>query len=379
MTVSTTVGACVLLIVMGAAVPRPVSAQEPSAFAGSWTLNRQLSQFPAEVGFSADFLGPIGPDGSPTPGRGGNRGAANGPGIARESEDDARRISVLTDEVRVPFDRLSIAAQPSLVTITPDRASARAFHTDGRDDEISLGRVTASATTRWDAGRLVILYKAQIGRELRYTYSINTSPTQLIVDVEFLERGGGDRVRRIYEPTVAGDTRAAPASIPPAATAAPAAASVPAVPPAAQPSAAVDQRPDASLKGLARLGVVVEDLGTEAVGCGLKQDVLETAVSKHLTDAGLRVIRNSDDDTYLYVNINVAKVSAGLCVSRYDVTLYTHAAARLSYTESPVLVQIELLHKGGIAGGAPAANADGVLKSVLEYVDQFSMRIRSAN
>jgi hypothetical protein len=42
------------------------------------------------------------------------------------------------------------------------------------------------------------------------------------------------------------------------------------------------------------------------------------------------------------------------------------------------LLQAELLHKGGIAGGAPAAHAAGVVKSVLEYVDQFSARIRNA-
>jgi hypothetical protein len=38
-----------------------------------------------------------------------------------------------------------------------------------------------------------------------------------------------------------------------------------------------------------------------------------------------------------------------------------------------------LLHKGGLAGGSPAAHADGVLKSVLEYLDQFTTRIREAN
>jgi hypothetical protein len=91
------------------------------------------------------------------------------------------------------------------------------------------------------------------------------------------------------------------------------------------------------------------------------------------------VIRNSDDDTYLYVNINTASVSAGLCVSRYDAFLYTHTTAKLSYQGTPVLVQVSLLHKGGIAGGAPAAHADGVLRGVQEYVDQFATRIRAAN
>jgi hypothetical protein len=140
----------------------------------------------------------------------------------------------------------------------------------------------------------------------------------------------------------------------------------------------IDQRPDAALKGLTKLGLVLEDLSGDAIACGLKQDTLETTVSKHLSDAGFRVVRHSDDDTYMYVNINTAKVSTGLCVSRYDVTIYSHAAAKLPHTESPVLLQVELLHKGGIAGGAPDAHANGVTKSLIEFVDQFSTRIRNA-
>jgi hypothetical protein len=191
--------------------------------------------------------------------------------------------------------------------------------------------------------------------------------------VEFVERGGGDKVRRVYEPaSAATDARSEPPSV--------AAAPVPAVPtPATTTTPDLNQRPDAALQGLTRLAVVVEDLGADSEACGLKQDDLQASVSKALTDAGFRVIRNSDDDTYMYVNINTARVSTALCVSRYDVTLYTHTAAKLSYTASPVLAQVELLHKGGIAGGAPAAHAAGTMKSILEYVGQFAARIRAAN
>ena len=145
-----------------------------------------------------------------------------------------------------------------------------------------------------------------------------------------------------------------------------------------------NQQPDAELKGLTKMGVVVEDLSAAAAACGLNQTTLETAVSKHLTDAGFKVLRNTDEDTYVYVNIittttSTTTASAGLCVSRYDVFLYTHTTARLSYQDTPVLVQVSLLHKGGLAGGAPAAHADGVLKGVQEYVDQFATRVRAAN
>ena len=380
-----------LLLAAAVAAPTSLSAQSPMQLAGAWTLNRQLSQFPTDIGFSADFLGALGPDVAPVGGGGGgrrggggrggggggaNRGGFNGPRVVRETEADSQRISTLTDEVRNPFDHLMIAVTPTDVTITPDRAPARMLHPDGRDDTVSLGRVTSDVTTTWDAGRLVVVYKAGPGRQLRYLYSLNANPMQLIVDVEFVERGGGDKVRRVYEPTVATDTKAVPASAPAAATAASAAPAVPAAP--ATREVSIDQRPDAALKGLTKLGLVLEDLSGDAVACGLKQDALETTVSKHLSDAGFRVVRHSDDDTYMYVNINTAKVSTGLCVSRYDVTIYSHAAAKLPHTESPVLLQVELLHKGGIAGGAPDAHANGVTKSLIEFVDQFSTRIRNA-
>jgi hypothetical protein len=98
-----------------------------------------------------------------------------------------------------------------------------------------------------------------------------------------------------------------------------------------------------------------------------------------LSDAGFKVLRNSDEDSYVYVNIITTSLSTGLCVSRYDVILYTHTTAKLSYQQTPVLVEVSLLHKGGIAGGAPAAHAESVLRGVLEYIDQFTMRIHDAN
>lgn len=372
-------GALVVLYGVGSA---PLSAQNPADLAGSWTLNRQLSQFPSEVGFSTTFLDTAGA--VPAAGGGGRRGGSRGGGglsssrIQSETPEDAQRVLFLTDEVRTPYDHLAIAVTPADVTITPDRAPARTFHPGRRDEQVTLGKVTAGATASWEVGRLVILYAAETGRTLRYTYSLNQNPTQLVVDVEFIERGGGDKVRRIYEPTRAVDTLTAPSTSARGATNSPIASA--AAPSSAAPGpAALDQRPDAPLRGLTRLGVVVEKFTPDAAKCGLKEDALETAVAKRLTDAGFRVVRDSDDDTYLYVNINTVTASDGMCVSRYDVTLYSHTVSKLSYTASPVLLQVELLHKGGIAGGDPATHGGGVMKSVLESVDEFSTRMRNAN
>jgi hypothetical protein len=57
----------------------------------------------------------------------------------------------------------------------------------------------------------------------------------------------------------------------------------------------------------------------------------------------------------------------------------THAMASLSYQQTPSLVEISLLHEGGITGGNPAAHAENVTHGLLQYVDQFVTRIRDAN
>jgi hypothetical protein len=139
------------------------------------------------------------------------------------------------------------------------------------------------------------------------------------------------------------------------------------------------QTPDAELKGITAVGLVVEEMGSQALSCGFSRDSFEKAVATILTTGGLKVLRNGDEDTFLYVKVNTVGVPGGLCVSRFDVALFTHTTTKLSYQDQPVLVQVSLLSAGGLAGGSVPAHAEGVLKSVKQYVDQFVSRIRAAN
>ena len=127
------------------------------------------------------------------------------------------------------------------------------------------------------------------------------------------------------------------------------------------------------------LGILVEDLSAQAVGCGLNHDVIEAALSKRLTDGGFAVRKNSDEDTYLYVNVMTTTLSTGTCVSRFDVFLYTHATAKLSYHDQPVLVQVSLMHRGGIGSSVPTAHATEVGRGLENYVDLVVQQIRDAN
>ena len=369
-------------LMVGLGWPAVGRAQEVSDLTGRWALNPQLSEAPREIGFGVDWLSTPGSssDSGATGGRGrrgsrgsggGSSGVGTGPFSAHpESADDAKRAQQLTAEVRKPATILTVADTPTAITITDDAGHARTFHPDGRNDVLQLDGVPVSVIAKRDAGRLVVVYAVERGRELRYTYSRAASPPQLVVDVQFVERGGGDHVRRVYGPAPAPERSTQNASD---RTKAPSAA------PDQAPAQTFNQQPDAELKGLKTLGVVVEDLSAQAAACGLSQSALETAASGRLADAGFTVRRNSDEDTYVYVNVITSSLSSGLCVSRYDVFLYSHVTAKLSYQDAPVLVQVSLLHRGGIAGGAPAAHAEGVLKGVREYLDQFSNRIRAAS
>ena len=88
---------------------------------------------------------------------------------------------------------------------------------------------------------------------------------------------------------------------------------------------------------------------------------------------------NSDEDTYVYVNVMSATLGNGMCLSRYDAFLYTHTTAGLSYHPTPVLVDVSLMHKGSLAAGAAAAHTESVMRGLQDFVGQFTARIRDAN
>ena len=364
--------------------PAPAHTQSASPLAGVWTLNRSLSESPREIGFNPAWMTAPGGDdrgsGSSGSGRGrrgsdsaGSRGSAAPRAGKPESYDEARRARLLTAEVRNPPARLMIVDTPGGVTITNELGQSRTFHPDAKEESIQLEGVPIGVTSKRETDRLVVDYHVDPNREVRYAYSTSANPSRLTVDVELLDHGtAGDKARRIYEPGVASESLPS-ASATPADSAARAAA-------ASQPAhESFDQRPGAELKGLRALGILVEDLGREAQACGLRLDAIESALSKKLADGGFLVRRNSDEDTYVYVNVITDSVANGTCVSRYDAFLYTHATATLSYGDQPVLVQVSLMHRGGIGASAPTGHAAAVVRGLENYMDVFVSQIRDAN
>ena len=292
-----------------------------------------------------------------------------------ESEDEARRVRLLTDEVREPPASVTVTQSETDIAFSDDHGRSRTFHPTGKEEVIDLGGVPIVAIVRWEGAQLVVLYEVEQGRQLRYAFSRLTGPDRLTVDAQFIDHGKGDHVTRVYlaaaaTASQAGSIPAGGASQPPPQGQAP---------PTPAPSEALNSRPGAEFKGISTIGLVIEDLSAQSTRCGLVQTAIEGLVYKHLTDGGLQVRRNSDDDTYVYVNIKTATVADGVCVSRYDVFLTTHTAAKLSYQSSPVLVDVTLFHKGSLSGGSPGVQAESVQSGVLTYIDQITARIRDAN
>ncbi len=363
-------------------------AQSPTDLNGSWVLDRDNSQFPKEIGF-----GTIG-----SPFTGGDDNTASAPARRSlqpslrpggESYDEGRRRQLLTDEVRTPPARLTIVDTPAAVTITDDKGSARTFHPGAGAESLPLENVSVLTIASREEGKLTVLYSVADLRQIRYVFSRALGGGPLMVDVQLLERGNGEVVRRIYKPAPAATTTATNPAAAPSASGSP--ASAPAVPggggdraaggvPAAGSGAPVAlPRAGSEYKGLTRIGLVVEELGPQAATCGLKREALQTAVAKYFTDAGLKVTRDSDDDTYVYVRVMTSMLGSS-CVSRYDWTIYSMSDATLSYQRSPLLLQVELARRGGLVGGPAATHASEVLQQMgSSGLAQIAATIRDAN
>lgn len=367
-------------------------AQSPTDLSGSWVLDRDNSQFPKEIGFGtigSPFTG--GDDNTasaPARGRrdGGGRSGSLQPSLrpGGESYDEGRRRQLLTDEVRTPPARLTIVDTPSTVTITDDKGGTRTFHPGAGAESLPLENVSVLTIASREDGKLTVLYSVADLRQIRYVFSRALGGGPLMVDVQLLERGNGEIIRRIYRPapsTPSTTTSSTGTTNTPNGAAAPNGAdnrTAGGVPAAGSGGPAVLPRAGSEYKGLTRIGLVVEELGPQAASCGVTREGLSTAVAKYFTDAGLKVTRDSDDDTYVYVRVMTSALG-GSCVSRFDWTIYSMSDATLSYQRSPLLLQVELARRGGLVGGPAATHGNEVLQQMGSTLGPIATTIRDAN
>jgi hypothetical protein len=193
-----------------------LSAAPPVVLAGRWKLNRELSEFPAEVGFGFASSG----DNSTSGGRqssgggggggrrrGGGGGGLGGPGSfdtksVRVSEEDANKIKELIADAKNPSSVLAISQTETSVTITDSQDHARVFHPTGKEEIEQIDAGPIGSTSRWNGQQLAIQFTVTDSRIFRYLYSRMPSG-QLLVETRLEEgraRDKADGIKRVYDP-----------------------------------------------------------------------------------------------------------------------------------------------------------------------------------
>jgi hypothetical protein len=200
--------------VVAACAVAEAAAAPPVTLAGRWTLNRELSEFPKEVGFGVET-----PGGESTQsgqagrqGGGGRRGGGGGSrtpnnggfstSSLRESEEDANKIKELVADAKNPPAVLVISQTDTTVVITGARDRTHAFRPNGREDVVDLDSGPVVATAKWSGAQLGIQLTVEGERVFRYLYS-RLAGGQLLVETRLEEGRSRDKaqvIKRVYDP-----------------------------------------------------------------------------------------------------------------------------------------------------------------------------------
>jgi hypothetical protein len=208
----------VVFLAFGCALGHAKVAAAPATpqLSGQWTLNRDLSQFPSEIGFGALPLAANATGGGRGGGGGGRRGGGGGQAAGgaaggsnssygaqplMESEEDSNKIKELIADAKNPSPILTITQTDSTVTITDADGHRRTYHPNGKEQTVQLAAGPLGATPKWDKGRLVIDYAVEKQRSFRYVYS-RSPEGQLVVETRLEDKPGheaGNIITRVYD------------------------------------------------------------------------------------------------------------------------------------------------------------------------------------
>jgi hypothetical protein len=189
-----------LVILIAASLVAPalrLHAADTTILAGRWMIDKDQSEFPAEIGFDTQVEA-AGQSTTSTSGRSRRVGTAAPPlTVAHEGEQTLKMLGDVTDEAEHPWPVLTIDEADGVVTMTDGGSQVRRFH-PGKDDEQRLADGGITTHTKWDKNALVIDYTVEKDRDVRYTYSRASDAPSLMVEVSFRDHGHGDTVKRIY-------------------------------------------------------------------------------------------------------------------------------------------------------------------------------------
>jgi hypothetical protein len=219
----------IVTLVLAAASTSPTHAQTvPPAttstdarpnFSGTWSLDRGISNDPAQASFDA----PRNQNGQRSGGRGGSgrRGGFGGIGgfgggfggsrpgnrdaAPSTTTDEQSRLQALTDQLKKEFTTLVISHHDPSFVINDAKDHTQFFQTTGSTDDHQLGSVTVSSTTRWDGPRLVTEYSLSSRQKLVYTFTLLPATRQLVLRVRLDATEGrrteGPELKLVYKLT----------------------------------------------------------------------------------------------------------------------------------------------------------------------------------
>jgi hypothetical protein len=201
---------CALAMAVGVTIALP-AAGHPD-LSGAWTLNRDASEFPKEVGFDPEWVeggaSAGGTQSATTTRSGGGRGGRGGGGMSvrlpsaagqYQSEEDTKKVLELVNGVKTPSPQLTITQTDAAVTLADAANRRRTFHPGAKEDVIQLEAGPVVTVTKWEGASLLIRYRVGPLQELRYSYSKDPASGRLIEHVQLADHGRGPTITRTYD------------------------------------------------------------------------------------------------------------------------------------------------------------------------------------
>ena len=198
------VAAGLALVVAGVPLTPAAETARPS-LSGRWQFNARESEDAREKMRQAGGErrgGGMG-GGERGPGGGGRRGGAlggggrrgGGPGGGGPREDADPRESMRA-ALEAPAE-ITITQTSAEIALLEKDGRLRALHPDGKGYKDSAG---ATVKTRWQDARLVVETSRESGRKVVETFTLQTEPRRLVVNVQLETPSGSPvTVRRVYD------------------------------------------------------------------------------------------------------------------------------------------------------------------------------------
>jgi hypothetical protein len=193
--------------------PATSSTETRPNFSGTWSLDRGISNDPAQANFDAPRN-----QNAQRSGRGGGsrtRGGFGGIGgfggsrpanrdtAASSTPDEQARLQALTNQLKTEFATLTISHHDPSFVINDAKDHTLFFQTTGSTDDHQLGSVTVSSTTRWDGARLVTEYTLSSRQKLVETFTLLPATRQLVLraklDATEGRRVDGPELKLVYK------------------------------------------------------------------------------------------------------------------------------------------------------------------------------------